>query len=289
MRVSKRGATGVADASPHPGPLPQGEGATWPSTATVLNWLRSGGVVRVASVAVTLLVWELYGRGVDPIFLSYPTAIAAALPAMLASGELLRAASASLRGLAAGFSAAIVAGVAVGLLMGRYRTVDRLLDVQISALYATPNVALIPLIMLWFGLGMTAKIVIIFLSAFFPIVVNTYSGVRNVGRGLVEVGLAEAASERQIMTKIIIPAALPFIMTGIRLSVGRAVVGMVVAEMFTAVAGLGGAIVTYGNAFATNKLFVVIILLALLGVGLSELVRVLERRLAAWKETERAS
>jgi len=261
----------------------------FPATAKLGDWLRRGGTVRVASVAVTLVVWELYGRGVDPIFLSYPTAIAAALPAMLTSGELVRAASVSLQGLAAGFGAAILAGVVIGLLMGRYRTIDRLLDVQISALYATPNVALIPLIMLWFGLGMTAKIVIIFLSAFFPIVVNTYSGVRNVGRGLVEVGLAEAASERQIMTKIIIPAALPFIMTGIRLSVGRAVVGMVVAEMFTAVAGLGGAIVTYGNAFATNKLFVVIILLALLGVGLSELVRILERRLAAWKETERAS
>jgi ABC-type nitrate/sulfonate/bicarbonate transport system permease component len=252
-------------------------------------WLQGGGVLRVASVATTLLVWEVYGRGVDPIFLSYPTAIAAALPAMLASGELLRAASASLQGLVLGFSLAILAGVLVGLLMGRYRTVDRLLDVQVSALYATPNVALIPLIMLWFGLGMTAKIVIIFLSAFFPIVVNTYSGVRNVGRNLVEIGLAEAASERQIVAKIIIPAALPFIMTGIRLAVGRAVVGMVVAEMFTAVSGLGGAIVTYGNAFATSKLFVVIILLALLGVGLSELVRALERRFAAWKETERAS
>ena len=252
-------------------------------------WLRRGGVLRVASVVATLAVWELYGRGVDPIFLSYPSAIAAALPAMVANGELARAASSSLQGLSIGFGIAIVSGVAVGLLMGRYRTVDSLLDVQISALYATPNVALIPLIMLWFGLGMMAKVVIIFLSAFFPIVVNTYSGVRNVGRGLVEIGLAEAASERQIMVKIVIPAALPFIMTGVRLAVGRAVVGMVVAEMFTAVAGLGGAIVTYGNAFATSKLFVVIILLALLGVGLSQLVFALERRFAAWKETERAS
>lgn len=251
-------------------------------------WLRNAGFVRLASVAATLLAWEIYGRGVDPIFLSYPTAILAAMPAMLASGELSRAAASSLQGLAIGFALAIATGVFVGLLMGRYRFVDRLLDMQISALYATPNVALIPLIMLWFGLGMTAKIVIIFLSAFFPIVVNTHSGVRNVGRGLVEVGLAEAASEWQIMTLIIIPASLPFIMTGIRLAVGRAVVGMVVAEMFTAVSGLGGAIVTYGNAFATSKLFVVIILLALLGVGLSAFVKALERRFAAWKETERA-
>ena len=129
---------------------------------------------------------------------------------------------------------------------------------------------------------------IIFLAGFFPIVINTHAGVRNVGRGLVEVAMAEAANQLQIFTKIIIPASLPFIATGIRLAMGRAVVGMVVAEMFTAVSGLGGAIVSYGNAFATNKLFVIIIVLALLGVSLTESVRWVERRIAPWKETERA-
>jgi NitT/TauT family transport system permease protein len=159
----------------------------------------------------------------------------------------------------------------------------------VSALYSTPNVALIPLLILWFGLGMLSKIVIVFLAAFFPIIVNTYGGVRNVSRGLVEIAQAEGASEAQIFSKIIVPASLPFIMTGIRLAVGRAVVGMVVAEMFTAMSGLGGAIVYYGSAFATDKLFVVIILLALLGVSLTEAVKWLEVRLAPWKETERAN
>jgi NitT/TauT family transport system permease protein len=173
--------------------------------------------------------------------------------------------------------------------MGRYRLVDQILDLQINALYATPNVALIPLLILWFGLGLLSKIVIIFLAAFFPIIVNTYAGVRNVGRGLVEVALAEGANEAQIFTKIVVPASLPFIMTGIRLAMGRAVVAMVVAELFTALAGLGGAIMNYGNAFKTDKLFVVIIVLALLGVSLTESVRYLERKLAPWKETERAN
>jgi NitT/TauT family transport system permease protein len=183
---------------------------------------------------------------------------------------------------------AIVGGVLLGLLMGRYRTMDYLLDVQISALYSTPHVALIPLLVLWFGFGSMAKFVLIFLSAFFPIVINTHSGVRNIGQGLVEVALAEGASERQIFSKIVLPAASPFIMTGIRLAMGRAVVAMVVADMFTAVSGLGGALLNYGAAFATDKLFVVIILLALMGVGLTELVRGLERVLMPWKETERA-
>ena len=260
------------------------------AAARMRAWLRRGGVVRVASVAVTLAgvgAVRARRRSDLPVLPDGDRGGAAGDAGLRRTAARRKLQPAGPR--ASGFGAAIVCGVVVGLLMGRYRLIDRLLDVQISALYATPNVALIPLIMLWFGLGMTAKVVIIFLSAFFPIVMNTHSGVRNVGRNLVEIGLAEAASERQIVAKIIIPAALPFIMTGIRLAVGRAVVGMVVAEMFTAVAGLGGAIVTYGNAFATSKLFVVIILLALLGVGLSELARALERHFAAWKETERAS
>jgi NitT/TauT family transport system ATP-binding protein/sulfonate transport system ATP-binding protein len=245
--------------------------------------------VRALSVVLTLGLWEWYGRGVDPIFMSYPTAIIAAVPQMIAKGELQRALLLTLQGLSIGFVLAIVFGILIGLLMGRYRLFDYLLDVQISALYSTPNVALIPLLILWFGLGMTSKIAIVFLAAFFPIIVNTYGGVRNVSRGLVEIAQAEGASEAQIFGKIILPASLPFIMTGIRLAVGRAVVGMVVAEMFTAITGLGGAIVYYSNAFATDKLFVVIILLALLGVALTEGVKFLEVRLAPWKETERAN
>jgi NitT/TauT family transport system ATP-binding protein len=245
--------------------------------------------VRIFSLVLTLGIWEWYGRGVDPIFFSYPTAIVSALPVMLQSGELQKALLLTLEGLVIGFILSIVIGVAIGLLMGRYRLIDYFVDLQVSALYSTPNVALIPLLILWFGLGMTSKIVIVFLAAVFPIIVNTYGGVRNVSRSLVEIAQAEGAVERQIFGKIIVPASLPFIMSGIRLAVGRAVVGMVVAEMFTAMSGLGGAIVYYSNAFATDKLFVVIILLALLGVGLTETVKLLEVKMAPWKQTERAN
>src|SRR5436305_9019476 len=119
---------------------------------------RHGNLVRFASVALTLLAWEWYGRGVDPVFLSYPTAILAAVPAMLATGELQRAFVSSVLGLAIGLAAAISLGTLLGLLMGRYRFIDQLLDVQINALYATPNVALIPLLIPWFGLGLLSKV-----------------------------------------------------------------------------------------------------------------------------------
>ncbi len=251
--------------------------------------LASSTFRRVASLAVTFAVWEWYGRGVDPIFFSYPTAILAAVPQMLQTGELTKAISASMSGFVIGFAAAIIMGVLVGLAMGRYRLIDDLFDAQVSALYSTPNVALIPLLILWFGLGLESKVAIIFLSAFFPILVNTYGGVRNISRNLVEIALVERARESQIFTKIILPAALPFIMTGIRLSIGRAVVGMVVAEMFTSISGLGGSIIYYGNQFKTDKLLVIIILLAVIGVSLTEIAKRVERRFASWKETERAS
>lgn len=261
---------------------PRSERATqsWrPSRALTLQSL---------SILVTLGAWELYGRSVDPIFLSYPSAIVSEVPRMLATGELQKAFLASIQTLAIGLALAILGGTLLGLLMGRYRTIDHLLTVQISALYSTPNISLIPLLILWFGLGNTSKIVIVFLAAFFPVIINTYAGVRNVSRGLVEVALAEGANELQILREIIVPASIPFIMTGIRLALGRGVVGMVAGEMFTAVSGLGGAIVIYSNAFATAKLFVIIIILALIGVSLTELFKLLERRVASWKESERA-
>lgn len=248
-----------------------------------------GILIRCLSVLFTLAVWEWYGRGVDPIFMSYPTAILTAAPKMLAAGELQGAFFLSARTLVIGLVFAIATGTILGALMGRYRLIDHLFDAQISALYSTPNISLIPILILWFGLGITSKIVIVFLAAFFPVVINTYSGVRNVSQSLVEFALAEGASEFQVLRKIVIPASLPFVMTGIRLAMGRAVVGMVAGEMFTAVSGLGGAIVAYGNSFATDKLFVVIITLALLGVALTEIVKLAERRLAPWKQTERAS
>src|SRR5579871_2017128 len=139
-----------------------------------LDWRslkQNGWLVRSVSVLITLALWEWYGRGVDPIFLSYPTAILAAVPKMLATGELQSAFLVSLQGLLIGLALSISSGVLIGLLTGRYRFIDYLLDVQITSLYSTPHVALIPLLILWFGLGPAAKLVLIFLSAFFPIVI----------------------------------------------------------------------------------------------------------------------
>jgi len=246
-------------------------------------------LIRAASVLVFLAAWEIYGRRTDPILLTYPTAVARAAVELVRSGELFRQLLVSLAALAAGFGASLALGVGLGLLMGRSRVAEAVLDPHINALYATPQVALTPLLMMWFGLGFSVKLVMIFLFAFFPILINTAGGVKNVSASMVEVGRAYLASDRQILFKVLFPAALPFIAAGVRIAVGRAVVGMIVAELFTAITGLGAMLTLYGNLFETAKMFVVIVVLGLLGLGLIRGVQVLERLLGRWKETERAA
>jgi ABC-type nitrate/sulfonate/bicarbonate transport system permease component len=246
------------------------------------------GLVRATSVVVVLSLWEIFGRQVNPLFLSYPSAIARAFFQLLGAGEFERQALGSLQVFAVGLIAALILGIALGLLMGRYRLAEYLLDPFVYALDATPRVALIPVLLLWFGLGTSSKIAIVFLSGLFPVLMNTFSGVRTVSANLVDVGRAYGAREGKIFSKIMLPAALPFVMAGIRLAVGRALIGIITAEMFTAVTGLGALLIRYSSALATDKFFVPVILLALLGVFLSSTVEKLQKRLAPWKETERA-
>ncbi len=256
------------------------------ATATTSRSARgvdSAVVVKIVSVSATLLLWEWYGRGINPIFFSYPSAIALAAPQMIASGELPKALLSSLGPFVVGWSTSIVLGVAIGLLMGRYRLIDALLDAQMTALYSAPTVALVPVFILWLGLGFQAKVAIIFLSGFFPIAINAQGGARSVTRDLIDIGRVERAREDQLFFKIILPASLPYILTGIRASVGRSVVGMVVAEIFTAISGLGGAIVTYSSVYKMDRLFVIVIVLSLLGILLTAALKLLERLLLPWR------
>lgn len=245
-------------------------------------------LIRLASVTVFMLLWEYFGRKTDPILFTYPSAVAAAFVKLVASGELMKQLAVSLSALAVGFLASLVFGVALGLVLGMSRTAEAFFEPLINALYATPQVALTPLLMMWLGLGFGVKVSVVFLFAFFPILINTASGAKNVGAAMVEVARAYLAPPRQILFKVICPAALPFIMAGVRIAVGRALVGMIVAELFTAITGLGAMLSLYGNIFETAKMFVVIVVLAFLGIALIRATQWLERRLATWKETERA-
>ena len=235
---------------------------------------------------VVLLAWEVLGRQVDPLFIAWPSQIVAAAIEMIKSGELGGAFLESMKTLTLGFVLATIVGIGLGLVIGRYRYVDAGTDWLVNALYATPLVAITPLVILWFGLGFPAKLFIVFILAVFPVLINTASGVKNVSPHLIDVGVAFAASERKIFLKIILPAALPFMMTGIRLGVGRAIIAMVVAEFFTAINGLGALIIKYGNQFDTAAMFVPILCLMLMGVVYTAIAMRFERWVAPWRFTD---
>ena len=246
-------------------------------------------MVKLLTFVIVITAWEIAGRFINPLFLSSPSAIFQAFVELVWSGELVSALLSSITAFLIGMALAIVVGIAIGVAMGRVRMVELILEPYVTALYSTPSIALIPLFILWFGVGLTAKAFIIFFLSIFIIVINTFTGVKNLSQSIVDVGAAFGANERQAFWMIVLPAALPFIMTGLRLAVGRGILAMIVAEFFTSISGLGGMIVKYGNFFQTAKMFVPILLVSLLGVCAVEILKRVEKKLAPWKETERAA
>jgi sulfonate transport system permease protein len=238
--------------------------------------------IRLVSLAIVLSAWEIGGQRVDQVLFTTPTAVALAAVQMVVSGELWSYLWPSLVVLISGLAISAVAGIAVGLLLARFWVLDVALDMYVTFLYSTPTVALVPLIVLWVGFESTAKIVILFLFAFFPLVINTYQGVKHVDPRLLEVGHAFRCSERQLWTNIVLPAALPFIVTGLRLAVGRGLIGMVLADLYTAISGIGYLIVRSASTYRVDKMFVPIVVLGLLGITLTALLRAAERWVAPW-------
>jgi len=242
--------------------------------------------IRFLSLVVVLTAWELYGRSVNPILFTYPTAIAQAFVELVSNGELQRFLLQSLEVFLYAFALAVVVGIPLGIFLARSATLSVVLEPYLHAIYSTPTVAFIPLIVLWFGFRVPAKVVIVFLFMVFPILINTQQGVKNLSQDLLEVARSFCSTERQLWSDLIIPSSLPFILAGINLAIGRGLVGMVVAEFFTSVAGLGYMIVQYANSFETAKLFVPIVVLMALGVTLIGLIKVIERKVAPWQNRE---
>lgn len=238
--------------------------------------------IRLGSLAVVLTAWQIYGATVDPVLFTTPSAVAQAAVAMIASGELWTYLAPSLVVLVIGLTLAAVFGIAIGVLLARFWVLDVAFGVYITFLYSTPSVALVPLIVLWAGYETTAKVIILFLFAFFPMAINTYQGVKNVDPRLIEVGRAFRCNERQLWVNIVLPGALPFIVTGLRLAVGRGLIGMVLADLYTAISGIGYLIVRSAATYQVDKMFVPIVTLGILGVTLTALLRVLEIKVAPW-------
>jgi NitT/TauT family transport system permease protein len=230
-----------------------------------------------------IAAWEIACRTViSPLFLPPPSAIFVAFVATVRSGELPVQLGETTAVLLAGYALAVAVGMVVGVMMGMVRPLAKLLDPYVNALYAMPTVALVPLVVIWVGLGFEAKVFLTFIVGVFPIMISAQTGVENISPAYIETGRSFALSRRQMLWKVILPAAIPFFVSGLRLGLGRALVGVVVAEMFTALSGLGYMVTIYANSFKTAYLFVPVITLALLSIALTELLRWAERTLTPW-------
>jgi NitT/TauT family transport system permease protein len=240
--------------------------------------------LRLTAVVVLLAAWQIYGGSINPILLSDPTAVAGAFVDMIKDGSLPHALAASLVVLGLGLVSGAVVGVIVGLAAGRSETLAALIELPVNALYATPTVALIPVIVLWFGFQVTSKTIVVFLFVVFPVLINTMRGVREVDPDLIEVARSFCSSERRMWADLILPSVLPYVVTGLRLAIGRALIGVIVAEFYTSLSGLGDLIETSANNFETARMFVPIVVVALLGVVLTALLEWAESRLVKWRK-----
>ncbi|MEJ2374377.1 MAG: ABC transporter permease [Pseudolabrys sp.] len=250
-------------------------------------WWQRPAVFRYGAVALILIVWQIVGPHISPIFFTYPTKIAVAFYTLTASGDLPYYLSQSLEVMFFGMLAAIAVGIPLGVAMARVRWLDWSLDLPINALYATPMVALVPILVLWFGIYMKAKIIVVFLFAVFPILINTYQGVCECDKNMLEVARSFRSTEWGMWKDVLLPYALPYIAAGVRLAIGRGLVGMVIAEFYTTITGLGFMITRYANIFEMDKTFVPVIVLMVLGVSLTSGLKWLERRIAPWSHANR--
>jgi ABC-type nitrate/sulfonate/bicarbonate transport system permease component len=250
-------------------------------------WWESRALFRYGFVALILIVWQIVGPTISPIFFTYPSKIAVAFYTLTASGDLPYYLAQSLEVMFYGMVSAIVVGIPLAIAMARVRWLDWALDFPINALYATPLVALVPILVLWFGIYMKAKIIVVFLFAVFPILINTYQGVRECDKNMLEVARSFRSPERRVWQDVLLPFALPYIAAGVRLAIGRGLVGMVIAEFYTTISGLGFMITRYANNFEMDKTFVPVIVLMVLGVSLTSALKYLERRIAPWSHANR--
>jgi NitT/TauT family transport system permease protein len=250
-------------------------------------WWEHASLYRYGFVVAILIVWEITAPFINPIFFTSPSKIAVAFYETTVSGELPYFLAQSLEVMVYGLVSAIVVGIPLGVAMARIRWLDWALDLPINALYATPLVAVVPLLVLWFGIYLKAKIIVVFLFAVFPILINTYQGVRECDKGMIEVAQSFRSSEWGMWRDVLLPFAVPYIIAGLRLAIGRGLIGMIIAEFYTTISGLGFMITKYANVFAMDKTFVPVLVLMVLGVSLTTLLKWVGRRIAPWSAANR--
>jgi ABC-type nitrate/sulfonate/bicarbonate transport system permease component len=251
------------------------------------NWFTRNEPILIGavSVAVSVAIWQgvALARIVPELFLPGPLDVAQGMITMFQTEDMRLHLSTSGSEFAVGFGLAIAIGLPTGLLMGWYRRVHYALDPFISFFYSMPRIALVPLLIIWLGIGIKSKIAVVYLGAFFPIAINTMTGVRSLDSALLRAARSFGAGDAQIFRTIALPGSVPFILSGIRLGVGHALIGIVVGELIAAQAGIGLLLSTFGTTFQMSKMFAALLLIAGTGVVLQIVLQRLERRFDAWR------
>jgi NitT/TauT family transport system permease protein len=242
-------------------------------------------VVGLLSVMLFLAVWQIVGANeiVRSDLISYPGEIAATFYQMAASGELTVNILVSLQEFIQGFVPAVVLGVALGAAFALSRRLRYMFDPLVVALNTSPVIAFVPIVVVWFGVGLQSKSVMVFLAAVIPIIINTTTGIAEINDSWVRACRAFGATRWQVITKAVLPGSLPVMMTGIRLSVGRAIVALVAAEMYVSVRGIGRLIQVYSTSDRAAEIFVLVAIVSGFGFFLVTVLRRLEEWLAPWK------
>jgi NitT/TauT family transport system permease protein len=243
----------------------------------------------LCSVFFLVAAWELvltYIVPVNPFFFTKPSLIAAAFKEQIQGAKLWHDLAVSSQAFIWGFSFAVIVGIPVGLVMGWRRRVEYSLDPFLTALYASPLVALAPLFIIVFGVGVLGKAALVFLLAVFPFVFNAFAGVKSTDSLLINVIRSYGGTEKDLYLKVILPSAMPYIIAGARLAIGRGLVGIIVGEFYAASEGIGFAITQAGDTYRLPDMFVGIIILSLIAVVLTELMRKLELMVAPWRAND---
>lgn len=242
-------------------------------------------VLGIASFAAILLAWEFVVRlgWVNPFFVSQPSAVAAALSRTARSGELGHNVAVSLREFVIGYGLSLVLGILAGALAGRFRTVEYALDPFLWFIYSAPLIAFYPIFVLWFGLGGPTVIALAFLLSFPQIAASTLNGFQNVNAGLIRAARSFGAGERDLLWKVVLPGSVPMVIAGLRLGIGRALMGVVVGELFGSTAGLGYSISYYGGLLKTTDLIASLVVIVVLGVLCTQALSALEARFDSWR------
>jgi NitT/TauT family transport system permease protein len=250
----------------------------------LLAGLRRHYLASTLSVVGGLTLWELISRFVvaNALFLAAPSQIAVAIYNLARSGQLWHHVGVSSAEFALGYVIACVLGIALGLAMASSATFKQAAQPWVSGLYATPTIALAPLFILWFGIGIWSKVIVVISLVLFPVTINTEAGLRTTSERLIEMLRSFGASRRQIFFKVSLPSAVPFILAGLKLGIGRGLIGVVVAELFGSRAGLGNLISQSADAFNMPELFAGVVILAFAGIVMTAGFSKIEQRLVPW-------